>query len=77
MSTKSHTYKTYGTLRKASICMKGYAKIHIRMPFLDNKRHMRDSCIENLNGGDMLCYLLCTQNFCFLKTPKSQFLLEF
>jgi hypothetical protein len=37
MSTKSHVHKTYETLRKTSFCTKGYAKIHIQRPFLDNK----------------------------------------
>jgi hypothetical protein len=37
MSTKSHTHKTYETLRKTSFCTKGYAEIHIQRPFLDNK----------------------------------------
>jgi hypothetical protein len=37
MSTKSHTHKTYETLRKTSFCTKGYAEIHIQRLFLDNK----------------------------------------
>jgi hypothetical protein len=28
MSTKSHIQKTNGTLKKTSVCTKGYAKIH-------------------------------------------------
>jgi hypothetical protein len=30
MSTKSHIHKTYGTLKKPSFCIKGYAEIHIQ-----------------------------------------------
>jgi hypothetical protein len=37
MSTKSHTHKTYETLRKTSFCTKGCAEIHIQRPFLDIK----------------------------------------
>jgi hypothetical protein len=37
MSTKSHIHETYGTLKKTSFCTKGYAEIHIEMPFFDNK----------------------------------------
>jgi hypothetical protein len=35
MPTKSHTHKTYGTLKKMSFCTKGYAEIHIKRPFFD------------------------------------------
>ena len=37
MSTKSHTHKTYETLRKTSFYTEEYAEIHIQRPFLDNK----------------------------------------
>jgi hypothetical protein len=30
MPTKSHTHEIYGTLRKFSICTKGYDEIHIQ-----------------------------------------------
>jgi hypothetical protein len=35
MLRKSHTYKTYGTLRKTSFCTKEYIEIHIQRPFFD------------------------------------------
>jgi hypothetical protein len=35
MSTKSHTHKMHGTLRKTSFCTKGYAEIHIQRLVFD------------------------------------------
>jgi hypothetical protein len=43
MSSKSHTHKRCGTLRKNSFSARGYAKIHIQRPW-----------IENPNGENML-----------------------
>src|SRR5665811_1611976 len=37
MSSKSHTHKSCGTLRKKSFSARGYAEIHIQRPFFDNK----------------------------------------
>jgi hypothetical protein len=38
MSTKSHTHRKCGTLRKKLFPTRGYAEIHIQRPFLDNKK---------------------------------------
>jgi hypothetical protein len=38
LSTKSHTYKRCGTLRKKSFSTRVYAEIHIQRPFFDNKK---------------------------------------
>jgi hypothetical protein len=37
MSSKSHTHKRCGTLRKKSFSARGYAEIHIQRPFFDNR----------------------------------------
>jgi hypothetical protein len=54
MSTKSHAQTRCGTLRKLSISTKGYAEIHIQRPFFDNKNSIKNSWIQNPNGGNML-----------------------
>jgi hypothetical protein len=38
MSTKSHTHKRCGTLRKRLFSTRGYAEIHIQRHFFDNKK---------------------------------------
>jgi hypothetical protein len=38
MSSKPHTQKRCGTLRKKSFSARGYAEIHIQRPFFDNKK---------------------------------------
>jgi hypothetical protein len=40
MSSKSHTHKRCGTLRKKSFFTRGYAEIHIQRPFFDNKNRI-------------------------------------
>jgi hypothetical protein len=37
MSSKSHTHKRCGTLRKKSFSARGYAEIHIKRSLFDNK----------------------------------------
>jgi hypothetical protein len=37
ISSKSHTHKRCGTLRKKSFSAWGYTEIHIQRPFFDNK----------------------------------------
>jgi hypothetical protein len=41
-------------LRKSSISTRGYAEIHIQRPLFDNKKDIKNSWIENPNGGTML-----------------------
>jgi hypothetical protein len=41
MSTKSHTHKRCGTLRKKLFSTRWYAEIHIQRPFFDNKKGIR------------------------------------
>jgi hypothetical protein len=36
MSTKSHSHKRCGTLRKNLFSTRGYAEIHIQRPYFDN-----------------------------------------
>jgi hypothetical protein len=38
MSTKSHTRRRCGTLRKNLFSARGCAEIHIQRPFFDNKK---------------------------------------
>jgi hypothetical protein len=55
MFTKFYAHERCGTLRKTSISTMGSAEIHIQRPVFDNKKkHMKNSCIENPNGGNML-----------------------
>jgi hypothetical protein len=55
MIIKFHAHKRCGTLRKSSISTMGSAEIHIQRPVFDNKKkHMKNSCIENPNCGNML-----------------------
>jgi hypothetical protein len=37
MSSKSHIHERCGTLRGKSFSARGYAEIHMRRPFFDNK----------------------------------------
>jgi hypothetical protein len=57
MSSKSHILKRYGILRKKSFSTRGYAKIHIQRPFLDNKKDIKNHFFENPNGEYMLLCL--------------------
>jgi hypothetical protein len=41
MSSKSHTHKGCGTLRKKSFSARGYAEIHIQRPFFDSKKYIK------------------------------------
>jgi hypothetical protein len=41
MSTKSHTHRRCGTLRKKKISTRKYAEIHIQRPFFDNKKSIQ------------------------------------
>jgi hypothetical protein len=50
MSSKFHTHKKCGILRKKSFSARGYAKIHIQRPFFDNKKDNKKICIENPNS---------------------------
>jgi hypothetical protein len=70
MSSKSHTHKRCGTLRKKSFSTRGYAEIHIQRPFFHNKNSMKNSWIENPNGENMLYCLLYTYKFLVLKNTK-------
>jgi hypothetical protein len=55
MSTKSHTHKSCGILGITPFYTREYAEIQIERPFFDSKKwHMRKSCIENPNNGNML-----------------------
>jgi hypothetical protein len=54
MSTKSHIHKRCGTLRKKSFSARGYAEIHKQRLFFDNKKDMRNYCIENPNSEYIL-----------------------
>jgi hypothetical protein len=56
MSSKSHTHKRCGTLRKKSFFARGYAEIHIQRPFFENKKDIKNYCIENPNGEHILYY---------------------
>jgi hypothetical protein len=54
MSSKSHTHKRCGTLRKKSFSTRGYAEIHIQRPFFEKKKTYKNYCIENPNGKHIL-----------------------
>jgi hypothetical protein len=55
-SQKSHAHKRCGALKKTSISTRGYAEIHIQRSifYLQQKKHIKNSCIENPNSGYML-----------------------
>jgi hypothetical protein len=78
MSSKSHTHKRCGTLRKKSFSTRGYAEVHIRRPFFDNK-----NSIWNILGLKIQTVKTCSRassistNFYFWKILKSRFLVEF
>jgi hypothetical protein len=54
MSPKSHIHKRCGTLRKKSFSTRGYAEIHIQRPFFNNKKDIKNYCIENPNSEHIL-----------------------
>jgi hypothetical protein len=63
MSSKSHTHKRCGTLRKNSFSARGYAEINTKTykdRFLTIKIAHKNSWIENPNGENMLYCLLYT-----------------
>jgi hypothetical protein len=78
MSTKSHIYETYGTLKKMSFCTKGYAEIYIQRPFFDDK-----NSIWYILGLKIQIVETCSNassthtNFYLKKKLKSRFLVEF
>jgi hypothetical protein len=41
-------------LRKKSFSARGCAEIHIQRPFFDNKKDIKNHCIENPKGQHML-----------------------
>jgi hypothetical protein len=45
MSTKSHTYKSYGTLRKKLFSTRKYAEIHIQRASSDNKKSIQKTVV--------------------------------
>jgi hypothetical protein len=47
MYPKSHTYKRLGKLRKTSFSTRGHTEIHIQRLFFDQKKDIKDYCIEN------------------------------
>jgi hypothetical protein len=78
MSSKSHTCKSCGTLRKNSFSARGYAEIHIQRPFFYNK-----NSICKILGLIIRTAKTCSSasstctNFYFGKILKSRFLVEF
>jgi hypothetical protein len=78
MSSKSHTYKRCGTLRKKSFSAGGYAEIHIQRPFFDNKNSiwkvlgLKIGTVKTCSSASSTC-----SNFYFWKILKSRFLVEF
>jgi hypothetical protein len=79
MSTKSHTHKKSGRLRKKLFSTRGYAEIHIQRPlFVDNKNSiwkilgLKTQMVETCSSASST-----RRNFCFWKTLKSQFLVIF
>jgi hypothetical protein len=79
MSSKSHTHKRCGTLRKKSLSARGYAEIHIQRPLFDNK----NSILKKILGLKIRTVETCSsassihRNFYFWKILKSRFLMEF
>jgi hypothetical protein len=41
MSTKSHTHRRCGTLKKKLFSTRGYAEIYIQRPFFDNEKSIQ------------------------------------
>jgi hypothetical protein len=72
MSSKSHTHKRCGALRKKSFSSKGYAEIHIQRPFFDN-----ENSIQKILGLKIRIVETCSiapsihRNFYFWKILKS------
>jgi hypothetical protein len=59
MSTKSHTHRRCGTLRKKLFSTRGYAEIHIQRPFFDNKKGIQKTVgLKIQNGENMLWCIL-------------------
>jgi hypothetical protein len=77
-SSKSHTHKRCGTLRKKSFSARGYAEIHIQRPLFDNKNSiwkilgLKIQTVETCSSASSTC-----TNFYFWKILKSRFLSEF
>jgi hypothetical protein len=69
------------TLRKTSICTKGYVEIYIQRPFLDNKKGIGKILVMKIQTIDTCFGVSSTNNlFLFLikqEKPQSQFLLVF
>jgi hypothetical protein len=78
MSSKSHTHKRCGTLRKKSFSARGYAEIHIQRPYFDDTKD-----IWKILGLKIQTVETCSSvpsirgNFYFGKILKSRFLAEF
>jgi hypothetical protein len=78
MSSKSHTHKRCGTLRKKSFSARGYAEIHIQRPYFDNK-----NSIWKILGLKIRMVKTCSSasstltNFYYWKVLKFWFLVEF
>jgi hypothetical protein len=70
MSTKSHSHKRCGTLRKVNFPQGGMLKFTYKGCFLTIERHTKDYCIENPNGEHMLWCVFYIQDFLFLKKIK-------
>jgi hypothetical protein len=78
MSSKSHTHKRCGTLRKKSFSARGYAEIHIQRPFFDNKNSIWKILGFKIWTVKTCSSASCTRtNFYFWKVLKSWFLVEF
>jgi hypothetical protein len=64
-----HWEKTFST--------RGYAKIQIQRPFFDNKKDMKNYCVENPNKNTYPSASSTHRNFYFWVTLKSQILVAF
>jgi hypothetical protein len=54
MSPKSHIHKRCGTLRKKSFSKRGYAKNAHTKAIGNNKKYIKNYCIENPNNEHIL-----------------------
>jgi hypothetical protein len=78
MSPKSHTHKRCVTLRKKLFSIRGYAEIHIRRPFLDNKYSIWKNLGLKIQTVETCSSAPSTRrNVYFWKILKSWFLAEF
>jgi hypothetical protein len=66
MSIKSHIHEAYGTLRKMSFCIKGYAEIHIERSFLDNKKGIWEIIVMKIQTVSTCLGVSFTHRFLFL-----------